>query len=174
MSRSFSIIMKYLKFIKDKILIAVTVVLAVIYFHNGTIACAAPLGGATFQWQANQAEEYVTGYRLYYGPQSRFKSDGTLKVNFSYPQYIDLTEMTRCSGSDYSSCEILSSTDLQCINYSSATPSCTVNNLNGTLYFAMTAYSNTAESGYTQEIKFSNSADSKNLIPIINMLLLED
>lgn len=150
------------------------VLVTVVYFHTCDTAHAATESSATFQWQANQSEEYVIGYRLYYGSSSRFNSDGTLKANFSYTQYIDFTEMTRCSGSDYSSCELLSSEDLQCAGYYSVTPVCTVNNLKGTLYFAMTAYSNTAESNYTQEVKLNSSTDITNLLPILNMLLLED
>ncbi len=133
---------------------------------------AANTKSVTFQWQANPADEYVVGYRLYYGSQSRYNDDGSLKENFSYTQFIDFMDQVRCSGSDYSYCEALSTQDLQCENLYTGTPLCTVNGLSGTLYFTMTAYTNTAESSFTSELLTPGQQQA--LGHILETLLLSD
>jgi hypothetical protein len=138
------------------------------------IANAAAPTSVRFQWQANPPEEYVVGYRLYYGTQSRYNSDGSLKENFSYTQYIDFVDQVRCSGENYSYCEALSLQDLQCENLSSETPLCTVHGLSGTLYFTMTACTNTAESGFTTELQYITPEQQQSIIQIIDILLLSE
>ncbi len=132
----------------------------------------------TFKWKANPPQEFVAGYRLYYGTQSRLKSNGAPKNNFSYTYCIDFTEQVRCQGPDFTSCKQLSAAELQCENLFSENPKCTVANLNGELYFAMTAYTNSAESSYTYELKskfdaLPKQADHDALVAI-RMLLLKD
>jgi len=163
-----------LKALYRRLLIIVTTALTVLTIFVSSSISAQSNNSATFTWRANQPEEFIVGYRLYFDTQSRYNNDGTLKNNFSYGQYIDFTDQTLCSGSAYSSCVNLSSTDLQCINYFSETPSCKVYNLKGTLYFTMTAYNNTSESGYTSEIVFNSISNPADLLPIIEMLLLND
>jgi hypothetical protein len=135
------------------------------------IAPAAASTKVTFRWRPNPPEEFVAGYRLYYGSKSRFNSDKTLKANFSYTYRIDFVDQTRCSGPGFSSCTQLSSNDLQCRGLFAETPSCTVSNLDGVLYFAMTAYTNSAESGYTYELKFPQKTPA--FLTAINLLLLK-
>jgi len=135
---------------------------------------AAAADNLTFQWQANPTEENVTGYRLYYGPQSRYDSDGSLRENFSYPQYIDFSEQIRCSGTEYNDCETLDSQDLQCEGLYSETPRCTVYGLRGTLFLTMTAYTNIAESGFTAELESATPIQLQTVVQIIDMLLLSE
>ncbi|GAB4347043.1 MAG: hypothetical protein Kow0089_24570 [Desulfobulbaceae bacterium] len=108
--------------------------------------------GVSFTWQANAPEENVAGYRLYFGPESRFDGGGALKPGFRYAEYIDFTTARRCAA-DGTGCVVLGSDDFQCVNLGGVAPRCTVNNLEGTLYFALTAYNALSESGYTPEIK---------------------
>jgi hypothetical protein len=133
---------------------------------------------ATFRWKPNPPQEFVAGYRLYYGSKSRFNSDKTLKANFSYTYRIDFVDQTRCTGPGFSSCTQLNSNNLQCQGLFAETPSCTVSNLEGALYFAMTAYTNSAESSYTYELKSQISPgglpkNNPNFLPAINILLLK-
>lgn len=151
--------------------------IAVACFLVTSVFLATPIMAAssvTFSWLANPPEENVIGYRLYYGSQSRYNSDGSYKEDFSYPQYIDFMDQVRCFGTDYSSCEPLSSQDLQCEELYSETPRCTVYGLNGTLYFAMTACTNTAESGFTAELKSATPQQLQSIVQIIDLLLLSD
>jgi len=98
----------------------------------------------------------VIGYRLYYGSESRFDFKGTLKTNFFYDYYIDFLEFKRCvaDGTDIF-CEDLYPDDFQCENLYGDLPQCTVNKLQGPLYFALTAYNAQAESGFTQELSLT-------------------
>lgn len=113
----------------------------------------------TFSWQANRPEDYVLGYRLYYGPSSRFTRGGVPQAHFSYDYYIDFFNSERCvADGSGTNCEKLAVTDLRCENLFSERPTCTVYNLPGqTYYFAMTAYNADTESGYTQELKAPTS-----------------
>lgn len=129
-------------------------------------------GTVTFSWQANPTKDYVIGYRLYYGSGSRFNSNGTLKSNFSYDHYIDYSELKRCDiYSSGTSCEILSPKELQCENLYQSSPKCTVFNLRGPLYFAMTAYNAQAESGFTSELKLKGLTT---FLTAVNALLLKE
>jgi hypothetical protein len=128
----------------------------------------------SFSWQANPPEEYVLGYRLYYGKSSRFTSDGVPKANFSYEYYIDLFQSERCTATG-SWCEPLDTTELQCDGQQSETPRCTLFNLQDQrLFFALTAYSAETESGYTQELSTPFRPGVLNAIQIVNMLLLNN
>jgi len=148
------------------------------YFLPLGIHCAAAPSPSkiTFKWKANPPQEFVAGYRLYYGSQSRLESNGMPKSNFSYTYCIDFTEQVRCQGPDFTSCENLSAAELQCENLFSENPQCTVSNLSGELYFAMTAYTNSAESSYTYELKstFAGLPNPANhsALTAIRMLLL--
>ncbi len=114
-------------------------------------ACAGQ--DVTFSWRANPPEDNVIGYRLYYGPESRFDASGRLRPGFHYQKFIDFTEFERCDGADPLSCDALSSAEVQCEGLYSDTPRCTVFGLTGPLYFAMTAYNAQAESSYTRELQ---------------------
>lgn len=130
----------------------------------------------TFSWQANPSEDYVLGYRLYYGAESRFNSDGTLKPDFYYDYYLDFTEFVRCPGnSDGTGCDDLSDEDVQCEDLDGDTPSCTIYNLYGRLFFAMTAYNAQAESDYTQELSvLLNSPGTLAALQQVYLLLLHN
>ncbi len=138
------------------------------------------LGGVvTFAWQANPVEDDVVGYRLYYGADSRFNSDGTLKTSFSYDYYIDFAERRRCDASSGgTSCVLLSSEELQCENLYYSVPQCTVSNLYGQLYFSLTAYNAQEESNFTRELSMAVTPEGFNpqgqvIVPqIISILLL--
>lgn len=111
-------------------------------YDNGTI---------DFTWQENPPEEYVAGYRLYYGSESRFDNNGNVKSDFIYNYFIDIFESVRCSNYD-DTCEYLAPDELTCITDNVNDPVCTVGYLQGTMYLAMTAYSDNEESGYTPEL----------------------
>lgn len=113
----------------------------------------------TFSWYANPPQDYVLGYRLYYGTSSRYTSEGLPKSNFSYDYYIDFTLSERCLGDGTDThCEQLDPSALLCENLAGKTPSCTIYNLPGQDYFfAMTAYNVDAESGYTRELTPASS-----------------
>ena len=108
----------------------------------------------TIQWRANPPEENVKSYRLYYGSQSRFDSNGNLKSDFSYDYYIDLADSLRCNNQESDApCEYLYPDELSCDNIYDTNPNCTLTNLDGTLYFSITACTDSLESGFTHEIK---------------------
>jgi len=103
--------------------------------------------GVTISWHANSADENILGYRLYYGSESRFTAGG-------YDYYIDFNSWQRCpANSEGVDCEPLADT-VSCENLSQDYPTCTVHDLRGHVYLAMTAYSAQLESGYTQELDF--------------------
>ncbi|MBM9606093.1 hypothetical protein [Desulfopila inferna] len=111
-------------------------------YDNGTVELT---------WQENPPEEYVVGYRLYYGSDSRFDDNGNLKSNFAYNYFIDVFESVRCSNYD-NTCEYLAPDELTCITDNVNDPLCTVGNFEGTAYLAMTAYDDNEESDYTHEL----------------------
>ncbi len=124
-------------------------VLLVLFFFNAGSAGA----GVSFTWQANPPEEKVTGYRLYYGAQSRFDTSGKLKTGFNYDYYLDFAASKRCvPGGTTASCVNLTASDFSCTNLSGNIPQCTVNNLQGRMYFTLTAYNAISQSGYTIEL----------------------
>ena len=134
----------------------------------------------TFSWQANPPEDYVIGYRLYYGADSRFNSNGTLKTSFSYDYYIDFSDLTRCdASSNGASCEMLRPEELHCENLYESVPTCTISDLYGQLFFSLTAYNAQAESSFTSELSLMvtpgnvNPEGVANVQQIILMLLLK-
>ena len=106
----------------------------------------------SFAWQPNPANENIVGYRLYYGKSSRFDSSGKQKTNFQYDYCVDFAELVRCSGNNFSNCEDLGPAQLNCENLYSETPKCTLTNLGGNKYFALTVYDNQQESAFTKEL----------------------
>jgi hypothetical protein len=133
-------------------------------------------GDVTFSWQANPSEDYVIGYRLYYGGDSRLNSNGTPKANFSYDYYIDFSDLKRCDAYDgSSSCKILTPEELQCESLYGSVPQCTISNLHGRLYFALTAYNAQAESGYTPELRMTVNPEALAAVQQeITLLLLKN
>lgn len=131
------------------------------------------LDKVSFSWQANPPEDYVLGYRLYYGTSSRYTDDGLPKTNFSYAYYIDFFHSERCvADGTGTNCERLDLTDLRCEDLYNQTPRCTVFNLPGQKYFfAMTAYNAETESGYTQELSTPFNRKALVAIQAINLLL---
>ena len=129
-------------------------ILFLFLFTCGSEAAEASVGGnVSFKWKANPPEDYIIGYRLYYGGNSRFNSNGVPKANFSYDYYIDFAEQKLClAGSDKTNCKMLSADDLQCKNLYGDGPQCTVSKLHGLLYFALTAYNAQSESAFTEEL----------------------
>lgn len=123
------------------------------FLISGASVCAYGVEYASFSWHANPPEDNVIGYRLYYASESRFNLDQTLKSDFSYDYYIDFVESKRCvdDGTD-ADCQDLSDTDFQCFNLYGDTPLCTVYQLRGMQFFAMTAYNAQAESDFTPEL----------------------
>lgn len=139
-------------------------------------AGALALDKVTFSWQANPPEDYVLGYRLYYGASSRFGADGLPKANFSYDYYIDFFHSERCiADGSGTNCERLDLTDLQCENLYNQVPRCTVFNLPGeNFFFSMTAYNAEMESGYTQELSTPFNRRAMAAIQAVNLLLHAD
>jgi hypothetical protein len=108
----------------------------------------------SFSWRANPPDDYVLGYRLYYGTRSRFDSTGKPRPGFSYDYYIDSYEMERCVARETETdCTPLSPDEVVYTNLSGDMPDCTLYNLQGRLYFALTAYNAQEESDYTVELK---------------------
>jgi len=111
-------------------------------------------GTTDFVWQANPPEENVTGYRLYYGSESRFDANNNPKSDFSYDYYIDLSSSIRCNNLSYDNdCEYLAQNEISCNGLETGSPSCTLSYLEGVLHLAMTAYTSSDESSYTHEIR---------------------
>jgi len=126
----------------------------------------------TFNWKANPSSENIVGYRLYYGMKSRFNENGSTKFNFQYDYCVDFTELLRCSGSNYYDCVDLGPAQLECQNISSANPKCTLKNMKGQKFFALTAYNYQSESSFTHELKLINtSSHSSTLISVYELLL---
>lgn len=132
---------------------------------------------ATFSWLANPPEDNVIGYRLYYGSESRYNLDQTLKSGFSYEYYIDFVESKRCiaDGTD-ADCLELSDGDFQWENLYGDQPLCTIKKLQGLQYFAMTAYNAQAESDFTPElnVRFDGAGPREiAVLSAVNTLLRE-
>ncbi len=129
-------------------------IITLIVISRGGAAVAGVGSQVSFSWQANPLDDYIVGYRLYYGGSSRYNAKGKLKTDFAYDYYIDFAKGKRCvPGSSGRDCEFLGSQELQCTNLSGQYPSCTIYKLHGHLYFALTAYNTQAESGFTPELK---------------------
>ena len=148
--------------------------------HNIFPAGSLALEKITFSWQANPPQEYVLGYRLYYGESSRYYDNGLPKPNFSYDYYLDFNSFERCVAVESgSNCENLDLNELRCENLLSESPRCTIYNLPDKYdFFAMTAYNAETESGYTYELsawEFKAPAirGAVNAIQIANLLLLK-
>lgn len=144
---------------------------------GGGFVPARAVDRATFSWLANPPEDNVIGYRLYYGSESRFNLDRTLKTGFTYDYYIDFVDSKRCvaDGTD-ADCQDLSVADFQCANLYGDQPLCTVGKLHGVQYFAMTAYNAQAESGFTREliVRFDGAGPREiAVLSAINTLLRE-
>ncbi len=141
-------------FFRSALLLSISTFIIVLALSVKAAVAVNASDSACFSWKQNPASEEILGYRIYYGNQSRFNSDNSLKNNFSYTQFIDLTENVRCHGPDYSICEQIDSNLLECEDLFSDDPRCTLYNLSGKLYFTITAYSNDAEGAFTYEIKW--------------------
>ena len=108
----------------------------------------------TFSWRANPQSDDVVGYRLYLGSSSRFDGAGLVKQDFSYAYYLDFIDSQRCMlTASGPVCETYTEAEVDCEGIYGETPSCTVHNLEGQYYFAMTAYNAQAESDYTVELR---------------------
>ena len=143
---------------------------------SGNLVQASVASSVTFSWQANPPEDYVIGYRLYYGANSRFDSSGKLKSNFSYDYYIDFSDLKRrYAGDNFTSCEMLKPEELQCENLYESVPRCNVTNLNGNLNFSLTAYNAQAESSYTPELNLTVNPEGLAAVQaVIKTLLLNN
>jgi len=129
---------------------SVACILLVAFFVSADLSPAQAAEGITFSWRANPVEDGVVGYRLYYGPESRF-------TGAHYEYYIDFTSSESCpAATNGYGCEPLAADAVSCEDLFRETPKCTVNGLSGGLYFAMTAYNAHAESYYTHEL-YSNA-----------------
>jgi len=120
---------------------------------DGDCSSAYAADQVTFSWRANPQSDDVVGYRLYLGSASRFDGSGFVKQDFSYASYLDFTDSQRCVLTDSDPvCETYSVAEVDCEGIYGETPSCTLYNLEGQYYFAMTAYNAQAESDYTAEL----------------------
>lgn len=118
----------------------------------------------TFRWQANPVKENVSGYRLYYGSQSRSSAGSSQPYNY----YIDFSKSQLCN-TKTSSCKKLNSSQLSCSNLNGSTPKCTISNPGDRTYFALTACAPGKESDYTKEIVVG----TPNIMPMLQALLLK-
>lgn len=140
---------------------------------SGSPSRANAVEPVSFSWQANPPEDYVLGYKLYYGSESRFDSSGRPKTDFSYDYYIDFSDFERCiPGTGDTVCETLSTSEVECEDLSGYFPSCTLHNLRGKLYFSLTAYNAYAESDYTLELRIASKSDFP-LLQFIHIILLQ-
>lgn len=165
----------YRKFIraKSQIISLVLVCSCILFIHLVVpkTANAYTEGTISFKWLSNPPEDNIIGYRLYYGKSSRFNANGSTKSNFSYDYYIDFKDSLRCK-TDGSTCEYLDPNELNCQNLQASSPSCTLAQLTGTLYFSLTACSDRLESGYTHELK-AVPGSNLNCIMAVQSLLLK-
>ena len=121
--------------------------------------------GVSFSWRANPVEDEIVGYRLYYGNMSRF-------VAGNYDFYIDFTTLQRCPASNNGSeCEPLPDDAVTCQDLFRDNPHCTVYDLQGSVYLAMTAYNAQTESDYTQELNYISSEVVVGLQAVYGLLL---
>ena len=143
-------------------LIACFLLIAFFVFADLTPALAAD--GITFSWRANPVEDEVVGYRLYYGQESRLTGG-------QYEHYIDFTSSESCPAntSGYG-CEPLTDDAVSCEDLFRETPKCSVNNLPGGLYFAMTAYNAQAESDYTHELQSTSNSVSPQKLAVLQQV----
>ena len=140
--------------------------LLVPFFVSADLSPAQAVEGITFSWSANPVEDEVVGYRLYYGPESRFSGG-------HYEYYIDFTYSESCpADTNGYGCEPLAADAVTCEDLFLETPKCTVNGLSGGLYFAMTAYNAQAESDYTNELHTSVSPQKLAVLQQVYSLLL--
>ncbi len=146
------------------------VLFSIIMSLAGVLGCGVSAAStsrpATFSWRANPQDDNVIGYRLYYGPSSRFDSGGHLKSGFSYAYYVDFANSQRCRITKSGPvCEPYSANEVQCEGLNTDKPKCTLYGLWGFQYFTMTAYNAQAESAYTRELKSNLSAGSGSSVP---------
>jgi hypothetical protein len=129
------------------------------------IVPARAAAGVSFSWRANPVEDDVVGYRLYYGVRSRSAAG-------HYDYYIDFTSMERCpaEGGGWG-CDPLPASAVSCQDLFREIPKCTVNDLPGRSYLAMTAYNSVSESDYTQEIAYVSPEVRINLQAVYGLLL---
>ncbi|HHB76921.1 MAG TPA: hypothetical protein ENK84_10330 [Desulfobulbus sp.] len=122
---------------------------------GGGVSAALASEQVTFSWRANPQKDNVVGYRLYYGPGSRYDGTGHLKSGFSYDYYLDFATSQRCRTTKSGPvCEQYADNEVHCEGLNSEKPTCTLYGLvGGYKYFTMTAYNAQAESAYTKELK---------------------
>ena len=157
--------MKYfIFFIRKNRLASVACFLLVALFVSADLSPAQAAEGITFSWRANPVEDDVIGYRLYYGPESRLTGG-------QYERYIDFTYSESCPAntSGYG-CEPLADDAVSCEDLIHETPKCTINNLPGGLYFAMTAYNAQAESDYTHELQSASNSVSPQKLAVLQQV----
>ena len=159
--------MKYIISLFRKICHAsVACILLVAFFVSADLSPAQAAKGITFSWGANPVEDEIVGYRLYYGPESRF-------TGAHYKYYIDFTSMESCpADTNGYGCDPLPADAVSCEDLFRETPKCTINGLPGGLYFAMTAYNAQAESDYTRELNSASPQNFAFLPAVYNLLLL--
>jgi hypothetical protein len=147
----------------------------IVFMCVGPVEANVPPGEVTFSWQANPPEDNVIGYRLYYGAYSRFNPNGSVKSNFSYRYYIDFADQVRCDAySDGISCKLLTTEELQCENLYGEVPKCSVPDLHGHLYFALTAYNAQSESSFTPELNLTVNAEGLAAVQQAATMLLKE
>ncbi len=121
---------------------------------GGGVSVAEASRPVTFSWRANPQDDNVVGYRLYYGPDSRFERGGHVKAGFSYSYYLDFATSQRCRPTKSGPvCEQYRGNEVRCEGLNTEAPKCTLYGLGGYKYFTMTAYNAQAESPYTRELK---------------------
>ena len=139
---------------------------------GGGFSIAQAASQVTLSWRANPQSDNVLGYRLYFGATSRLDSSGFQKSGFLYTYYLDFTDSQRCvvAGAE-PVCETYTD-DVSCEGLYGETPRCTLYNIQGWTYFAMTAYNAQAESSYTDELSgyYRSSADPLTLSEVASVL----
>lgn len=124
----------------------------------------------TFYWTANPVDEYVFGYRLYYGAESRYDwgEEGiSLKSDFSYDFFVDPFFGKQCPAGtvDYSDCVDLDPDAMSCIPSprdwlgSQGEIQCTMNGdlPNQVYYSSIRAYNINGEEGdFSQELSHAD------------------
>ena len=125
------------------------VVLAACFSLAAATAFAAEV---TMSWTANDPIEQVSGYKIYYGEESRLDANQQLKENFQYDFVINLNDETRCVPGDVPHDCALISDLLQC-DLDGTNPTCTYSGLepDTKYYFTATAFNDRVESDYCQE-----------------------
>lgn len=147
------------------LIVNIVIAVLLVTFFAATTQAAEPL---TFSWLANPADDYIVGYKLYYGSDSRYDANGQLIADFVYDGYYDFGTMERCTiEGDQVFCRYFDQEDADCQDLFGEQPTCTITQQSDQEYFTLTAYNSESESDYTVELYSSLGPDKKVMVGLL-------